>query len=162
MITGTQHWLQIKGDPVIRGQVFQQARVDSQFDRMQDRLLARVAALILYRGVFHAMLHFSSNQLTTWTLADPFGYRVHVGDEVFADDLFDIYPVTAYAASARIPFAQVEHVLAEFRRLRFRDEAIYLRMASINCMSGVIGLNFSCDGRHYIPFDSFFVTAARF
>jgi hypothetical protein len=39
--------------------------------------------------------------------------------------------------------------------LRFADETIYLRSASINIMNGMLGLTFSCDGSHYMPISEF-------
>ena len=56
----------------------------------------------------------------------------------------------------RIEPAQIEPVLAEFRRLRLTDEQIYLRNASINRINGIIGMTFSCDGSHYIDCEDFF------
>ena len=47
-------------------------------------------------------------------------------------------------------------VLDEFKRLRETDEQIYLRSGSFNRMSGMIGMNFSCDGSHYIRYEEFF------
>jgi hypothetical protein len=42
-------------------------------------------------------------------------------------------------------------VLKVFKALREADENIYLRAASLNIMNGLVGLNFSCDGTHYMP-----------
>ena len=36
------------------------------------------------------------------------------------------------------------------------DQTIYLRNASINRINGMIGMNFSCDGAHYIDHKTFF------
>ena len=47
-------------------------------------------------------------------------------------------------------------ILDEFKRLRMSDEQIYLRSASVNRFNGMIGMNFSCDGSHYIAHDEFF------
>ena len=35
------------------------------------------------------------------------------------------------------------------------DDTLYLRSGSLNIFNGIIGLNFSCDGSHYIPYDEF-------
>jgi hypothetical protein len=35
------------------------------------------------------------------------------------------------------------------------DEHIYLRSGSLNIYNGIVGLNFSCDGSHYMPWDDF-------
>jgi hypothetical protein len=39
--------------------------------------------------------------------------------------------------------------------LRFADETIYLRAASLNIVNGMVGLNFSCDGSHYMHYEEF-------
>jgi hypothetical protein len=49
----------------------------------------------------------------------------------------------------------LREVLQEFKALRFADETIYLRSASINIMNGMLGLTFSCDGSHYMPVEEF-------
>ena len=35
------------------------------------------------------------------------------------------------------------------------DKTIHLRSASLNLVNGMIGLNFSCDGTHYLSYDEF-------
>ncbi len=44
-------------------------------------------------------------------------------------------------------------VLRLFAKLRFADETIYLRSGSLNICNGMVSLNFSCDGTHYVPYD---------
>ncbi|MGB5606617.1 MAG: hypothetical protein WBN51_08850, partial [Gammaproteobacteria bacterium] len=51
---------------------------------------------------------------------------------------------------------EVDAILDEFRRLRLSDETIYLRAGSINLINGMIGMNFSCDGTHYIDHKTFY------
>lgn len=155
-------WLQIKGDPSVRDLVFQQTRFTSLFDQRIDRLVAVVEQLLVVRGMFHAMIHYSSNQLTCWHCDDPYNYRVYVGDEVFAPGFPDQFSSGAPANVGRIPPDAIGAVLAEFKRLRFRDENFYLRNASINRINGIIGMTFSCDGSHYVPFGEFFRTAKQF
>ena len=41
------------------------------------------------------------------------------------------------------------------RELRFSDETIYLRAGSLNLCNGMVSLNFSCDGSHYMSYDEF-------
>lgn len=77
-----ESWLQINGDPAVRELLFQQQRFDSLFDQHIDRVLGTVSELLTIRGVFHAKIHFSSNQLTCWLCHDPCRYRVYVGEEV--------------------------------------------------------------------------------
>ena len=47
-------------------------------------------------------------------------------------------------------------ILNEFKRLRSTDQTIYMRNGSINRVNGLIGMNFSCDGAHYIDHKTFF------
>jgi hypothetical protein len=47
-------------------------------------------------------------------------------------------------------------ILKEFKRLRSTDQTIYMRNGSINRVNGLIGMNFSCDGAHYIDHKTFF------
>ena len=54
-----------------------------------------------------------------------------------------------------MPQEKVEPILEQFKLLRFADENIYLRSGSINIINGMVGLNFSCDGTHYMPWDEF-------
>ncbi|MBS0311894.1 MAG: hypothetical protein JSR88_11220, partial [Proteobacteria bacterium] len=42
-----------------------------------------------------------------------------------------------------------------FRDLRFMDETIYLRSGTLNIFNGIVGLTFSCDGSHYMPWNEF-------
>src|SRR5512139_2436193 len=86
-------WLQIKGDPSIREQVFEQTRKASEFDRQVERVLNIVERLFTERGVFHVIVHFSSNQLTCWFLNDPFRYKVFVGSTVLDDGFVDGFPL---------------------------------------------------------------------
>jgi len=156
------HWLQIKGDPSVRDLVFQQTRFTSLFDQRIDQLNAIVEQLLVARGLFHAMVHYSSNQLTCWHCDDPYNYRVYVGEEVFAPAFPGQFSPGASMDIATIPPGAVGTVLAEFTRLRFRDENFYLRNASINRINGIIGMTFSCDGSHYISFEEFLQTAQQF
>ncbi|QKT03701.1 hypothetical protein HUS23_07670 [Ectothiorhodospiraceae bacterium 2226] len=157
-----EKWLQIKGDPSVRAQVFDQTRHTSLFDQRMDQLLDVVEELLCMRGVFHAKLHFSSNQLTCWLFNDPYRYRVFVGEEIFAPNFLDTLPRVVAIEKPEIESDQVRPILEQFRRLRLKDQTIYLRNASINRINGTIGMTFSCDGSHYIPFDEFFETVGHF
>lgn len=153
-------WLQIRGDPSVRQFVFEQARVVSEFDKRLDEVLARIEVLILGHGVFHAKVHFSTGQVTLWLLSDPLRYRVHVKEEFLDPDIVLTYPRLPYAAESIVPSAEIPKVLAEFKRLRMQDRQIYLRSGSLNVVNGMVGLNFSCDGSHYLGYAEF-LTRAR-
>lgn len=155
-------WLQIRGDPSVRQFVFEQERIASEFDAHLDEVLARTELLLRDHGVFHAKIHFSSGQVTLWLLHDPLRYRVHVKGE-FLNPMFCLpYPRMPYAPIALVPEALVPQVLAEFKRLRNQDRHIYLRSGSINVVNGLIGLNFSCDGSHYVDYNEFLAKAPQF
>ncbi len=158
----TRQWLQIKGDPSVRNFVFQQRRAESIFDRNAERLLVTVEELLATRGVFHAKIHFSSNQLTCWLDSDPYRYRVFVGEEIFEPGFMAQFDRMVSVEKPVIAACDVRGILAEFQRLRFKDESVYLRNASINRVNGMIGMTFSCDGSHYINYASFYNTVALF
>lgn len=148
-------WLQLKGDPAIRGGLFQQERVASPLDERIDLVLDLLTALIASHGVFHAKLHFSSSRATLWSIDDPYRFRIHGIDELTDPDLCLVYTRRPYPADAEIPEAAVRDILACFRRLRFMDETLYLRSGTLNIFNGIIGLTFSCDGSHYMPWREF-------
>ena len=60
-----------------------------------------------------------------------------------------------YPRDAATPANMVPRILKVFKSLREAYETIYLRAASLNIMNGLVGLNFSCDGSHYIPAEEF-------
>ncbi len=154
-------WLQIRGDPSVRRFVFEQARVPNEFDKRLDEVLARVEVLILGHGVFHAKVHFSTGQVTLWMLNDPLRYRVHVKEEFLDPDICLAYPRLPYTQEALVPTPEIPKVLAEFKRLRMQDNHIYLRSASLNVVNGLVGLNFSCDGSHYLSYAEFLTQAGK-
>lgn len=149
------HWRQIKGDPAIRGNVFQQCRIDSPMDQNLEQALAILEELLTHRGVFQCQIHFSSSQATIWTLDDPYRYRI-LDQEALSDaDICLVYPPQAYPEDAAIPQAEVLRILSSLHSLRMADENIYLRMSSINLFNGMVSLTFSCDGTHYMRYDEF-------
>ena len=150
-----QAWRQIKGDPSIRGTMFQQTRTVSAMDQDIDNVMSVIEALVCEQGIFHAKLHFSSSRATLWPYHDPYRYRIHVLDEILNPSVCLAYNETDYPADALIPIDQVGQILDMFKALRAADETIYLRASSLNIMNGLIGLNFSCDGSHYMRWDDF-------
>jgi hypothetical protein len=149
------HWQQIKGDPAIRGSLFQQSRVESLTDQNIDLVLSVLHELVTESGVFHAKLHFASSRATIWLVDDPYCYRI-LGYEALVDpDICLAYPHHPYPDKAILPADAVPAILDGFRRLRFADDVVYLRAGSLNIFNGMVGLNFSCDGSHYLRFDEF-------
>ena len=148
-------WRQIKGDPSIRGTLFQQTRSHSMMDEHLDEVLDVVESLMTEQGIFHAKLHFSSSRATLWPHSDPYRYRLHVLDEIISPKVCLVYEKIPYPEDAITTPAMVHNILKAFKLLREADETIYLRAASLNIMNGLVGLNFSCDGSHYMPADEF-------
>jgi hypothetical protein len=148
-------WLQIRGDPSVRQFVFDQERVANEFDAHIEEVFGWVECLLREHGVFHAKLHFSSGQVTLWLLHDPLRYRVHLKEEFLDSGICLAYPRARYTDQATVPMEVIPWVLAEFKRLRSLDRNIYLRSASLNVVNGLVGLNFSCDGSHYLGYTEF-------
>jgi len=148
-------WMQIKGDPSIRGNVFSQTRCDSDMDRHVDTVLGVIEELIVDHGVFHAKLHFSSNRSVIWHYDDPYRYRLLSIDKLIDPNICLAYPNRAYPKDNCIPESQIRPILDNLRHLRYMDDTLYLRAGALNIFNGTISLNFSCDGSHYMPFDEF-------
>ncbi len=150
-----EEWRQIKGDPAIRGTVFQQCRVDSPMDQNIEQSLSILEELLTERGVFQCQIHFSSSQAIIWMKDDPFRYRLLDRDVLLDPDICLVYPSHNYDDNALIPQGAISQILDNMATLRLSDETIYLRTASINIYNGMVSLTFSCDGSHYMRYDEF-------
>lgn len=150
-----RQWHQLKGDPAIRGQVFHQTRSESQMDRHLDTVLGVVEELMCDHGMHHVMLHFSSSRAVYWTVDDP--YRYHLLDiaALTDPDICLAFRKQPYPANALVPQGRIRAILDALRSLRFVDETFYLRTGTLNLFNGIVGLTFSCDGSHYVPWDEF-------
>ena len=155
-------WRQIKGDPAIRSAVFQQTRNESAMDRTLDTVVGVMEELMTDRGVFHGKLHFSSSRATVWLYDDPYRYRLLDIDALTDPDTCLIYPVQPYPQDAVVPREKIRPILDAIAALRFIDETFYLRAGSLNIMNGMVGLTFSCDGSHYLPWDEFLTKGREF
>lgn len=148
-------WFQLKGDPAIRGGLFQQERIESLMDSRIDEVLDLLIELVAAHGVFHGKLHFSSSRATLWMIDDPFRYRILDYEDLADPGTCLAYARRDYPQDAAIPSERLAEVFRAFRDLRFMDETIYLRSGSLNIFNGMVGLNFSCDGSHYMPWEEF-------
>ncbi len=148
-------WQQLKGDPAIRGGLFAQQRVVSAMDEKIDDILSLVEEMMVAHGVFHAKFHFSSSRATLWLVDNPYDYQVLNIDELTDPAVCLAFRKRRYFSRARVPREDIARVFAQFKKLRFADENIYLRSASLNIVNTIVGLNFSCDGSHYVPYDIF-------
>ena len=151
----SEQWMQIKGDPAIRSGLFMQQRINSAMDERIDEVLDLITELVEVHGVFHAKLHFSSSRATLWLLEDPLRYRILDIEDLTDPDICLAWSLHDYPADADIPLARVKDVFHTLRDLRFMDETIYLRAGSLNIYNGMVGLNFSCDGSHYMHWSEF-------
>jgi len=150
-----EQWVQMKGDPAIRGGLFLQQRIQSAMDERIEEVLDLIYELIEVHGVFHAKLHFSSSRATLWLMEDPYRYNILDIDDLTDPGICLAWARCAYPEDAVIPVERVRDVFRTFRDLRFMDETIYLRAGSLNIFNGMVGLNFSCDGSHYMPWAEF-------
>jgi hypothetical protein len=148
-------WKQYRGDPAIREGLFAQCRVRSAMDDQLNETFAQIERLMCHHGVFHAKLHFSSSRSTLWLYADPCRYRVLSLNELLTLTPCTDCPPTPYPDEAIVDPRHIREVLEMFRILRFSDEQMYLRSGSLNVINGMVGLNFSCDGSHYLSADTF-------
>jgi len=155
-------WRQVKGDPAIRGALFQQTRTESPMDRNMRNALSILEELLTERGVFQCQIHFSSSQATIWTIDDPLRYRILDHEVLMDPDICLLYPSRRYPEDATIPRAEIPRILDAMQGLRNVDMTIYLRTASINIFNGMVSLTFSCDGSHYMRYDEFLVKGATF
>ena len=106
-------------------------------------------------GIFHAILHFSSSRAVIWLHDDPYRYRLLDLAALVHPDTCLAYPRRAYPDNAIVPADKIRPVLEGFRQLRLMDDMLYLRSGTLNIFNGIVGLTFSCDGSHYIPYDQF-------
>lgn len=155
-------WRQIKGDPAIRQGLFTQERVESLLDKQIDHVLSVHEALVVDQGVHDFQLHFSASRSTIWHVDDPYVYRILTMEELADTNICLAYPRRPYFERAIVPREQIKKILRQFKALRFADEIIYLRTASLNIVNGKVGLNFSCDGTHYLSYDEFLSKGLNF
>lgn len=156
-------WLQIKGDPPVREFLFQQHRIESLFNINIDRVHEIAHTLLARKGVFHTKIHYSSSQMTCWFATDPFCYEKFIREEVLDAGFLGRFPDGDYGGRASIiDDSDIHRILNEFKRLRIKDQTIYLRNGSVNLINGMINMSFSCDGTHYIDHKTFFVKLDKF
>ena len=131
-------------------------------DRTLDTVVGVMEELMTDRGVFHGKLHFSSSRATVWLYDDPYRYRLLDIDALTDPDTCLIYPVQPYPQDAVVPRENIRPILDAIAALRFIDDTFYLRAGSLNIMNGMVGLTFSCDGSHYLPWDEFITKGREF
>jgi len=148
-------WRQIKGDPAIRSGLFRQQRVTSLMDENIDHVFSLHEALMIDHGVFHVHIHFSGSRSTVWHIDDPYVYRLLSMDELADTSICLAYPQRPFFERNTVPASAIAPIFQQLKALRFADETIYLRNASLNLVKGAVSLNFSCDGTHYLDYEDF-------
>ncbi|MCW9023043.1 MAG: PDC sensor domain-containing protein [Gammaproteobacteria bacterium] len=155
-------WTQFKGDPAIRGTLFMQERVQSAMDKRLDDVMDNITRLMQRHGIFHCKIHFSSSRASFWSMDDPYTYTIHMADELVDPDFCLAYPEHPLPERAQLDEDEIAMVLSLFKLLRNADETVYLRSSSLNLINGMVGLTFSCDGSHYIPYKEFLLMDTDF
>lgn len=135
------------------------AQQTSRLDRNIDTIMSVLEELIAFHGVYHAKLHFSSSQAVVWQMDDPYRYRLLSIADLMDPDSCLAYPRRSYPEDALIAQGEIRLILERMKRLRQSDNPIYLRSGSVNIFNGIIGLNFSSDGSHYIPHGEFLMAS---
>ena len=154
-IDDEKNWRQVKGDPAIRSGLFTQQRVKSAMDAQIDKVLSVMKELMLAHGVFHTKFHFSSSRATLWRVDNPFDYQILNIDELSDPDICLAFQHQKDSKKTTVNAENTNKIFQQFKDLRFADENVYLRSASLNNINGMVGLNFSCDGSHYMHHKEF-------
>lgn len=157
-----RQWEQVKGDPAIRAGLFAQSRTQSAMDAKLSGAVLILGELIMRRGLFQAVIHFSGSRATAWFLRDPLRYVFLDSSALTEPHRVLAFPLAEYPADALIPKERVLEVLNRMAMLRMTDDTIYLRSASVNIFNGLVSLTFSCDGTHYVPFRDFLDESSEF
>jgi hypothetical protein len=151
-----EQWMQMKGDPAIRAGLFHQERVNSLLDERIDEVLApgqrthhRSRRLPRQAALLQLPRHRLGRR-RPFPLPPPRHHRPGR-----PQPLPGLPPAGITPPDASIPATRVREVLNCFKDLRFMDETLYLRSGSLNIFNGMVGLTFSCDGSHYMPWDEF-------
>lgn len=148
-------WRQIKGDPAIRKQLFHQRFTPRAIDEYIDDVINILDELVLERGIFRISLRFSSSRATLWVMEDPYDEHTHVLNEILDPSICLAYPRRPYPENAKVMTDMVRPILDRFKELRRADDVVYLRTGTLNIISGLVEVNFSCDGTHMMPAEMF-------
>ena len=154
-----QQHTQIKGDPSIRQQLFAQTRTITPMEEQIDTVHHHATELLHHHGAFHVQLRYSRSTTNVRFTERPYHDSLFTLEELLHSSSANRQPISAMAT---VDAEQIPAVLALFKQLRLADENIYLRSGSINIISGMVELNFSCDGTHCLPMDEFLAKRIEF
>lgn len=154
-----RNYTQIKGDPSIRQQLFAQTRTITTMEEQIETAHQRATALLLHHGAFHIQLRYSRSTATVRFTDHPYEDSVWTLEQLLHSDSENRQPMTSLSTTTA---EQIPAVLQLFHSLRLADENIYLRSGSINIITGMVELNFSCDGTHHLPIPEFLKKSTTF
>ncbi|MBC8519706.1 MAG: hypothetical protein H8D24_04775 [Gammaproteobacteria bacterium] len=146
---------QIKGDPSIRQQLFMQTRTVSSMEQQIDPLNRLIEKLFLEKGAFHIQLKYSSSATTLWFNDQPYHDRLTTIEQIMSPSFMGSIRSQPFSPISTTPKEQIMPVLELFKSLRLADENAYLRCGSLNIVTGMVELNFSCDSTHYLTVPEF-------
>jgi hypothetical protein len=132
-----------------------QIRATSRMDREIDTIISVIEELIMFRGVYHVKIHFSSSQTVIWQIDDPYRYRILGISDLLDPDSCLAYPNRSYSEQAVIPADDIRLILERMKALRRIANPIHLRSCSINIFNGMVGMSFSSEGSTYMPYETF-------
>lgn len=150
---------QVKGDPSIRQQLFVQTRTITPMEEQIDEASRHAAWMLLHHGAFYAQLRYSRSTATVRFTENPYHDALFTLEQLLNSNTSNRQPMSALSV---VSVEQVMPVFELFKALRLADENIYLRSGSLNLVSGMVELNFSCDGTHYLPVAEFLEKSAAF
>jgi hypothetical protein len=150
---------QVKGDPSIRQQLFAQTRTVSPMEEQIDVANRHAAWMLHHHGAFYAQLRYSRSTATIRFVENPYHDSIFTLDQLLTSNSPNRQPMSSLS---QVSADKIEPVFALFKSLRLADENIYLRSGSLNVISAMVELNFSCDGTHYLPVDEFLEKSTAF
>ena len=122
------------------------------FDDRLDEVLNIVEELLLRKGFFHLVVHFSSSQISCCTFDNLYSFQLFTAEEVFSNVFMQHFVSTGSRIQTSIRRNQVRPLLDALKYLRNRKQNSELRNASLHLANGLIGLSFACDDTRYINF----------
>lgn len=134
------------------------ARRNSKLDANIDVVSSVIDELMLFHGVHHVKLHFSSGQTILWQVDDPYRYRLMTVENLVDPDSCLAYPKRSYPENALIASDDIRRILNQMKRLRNSDDLLYLLTGSVNIYNGMVGVSFSSGSSHYVPHEDFLKT----
>lgn len=104
--TGLDHdrlHVSIKGDPSLRESALFRERYESVVDKLLDQLEPVLEDLLLNRSVFRLFLNFSSGEVRTASVFDPFNEEIHTADKLILHNYVDRhFPAIAYEEKSKM------------------------------------------------------------